>query len=251
MTERTKITDLFGAELAVILSDKIRAVHPTFDKEAYVEAINKQCGPLNYTKRVELHASELHNNLPVGYPQALNILLSILGEENRNETGMFKEYYWVMPIGKYVEVYGLQHFELSMQAIEEITKRNTGEYAIRAFVRQYPKQTLEQMTEWAQSDNFHLRRLASEGLRPKLPWSTKLTVFLKEPEKVFAVLELLKQDEVMFVKRSVANHMTDWLKVNREPTAELLRSWRESDNVHTQWIVKKATKKIEIDTADS
>lgn len=160
---------------------------------------------------------------------------------------MFSEFYWVMPIGKYIEKYGLDHFEESMVAIEEITKRNTGEYAIRPFIRRYPEQTIERMTEWAKSDNFHLRRLASEGLRPKLPWTTKLETFFHNPETVFAILEILIEDEVMFVKKSVANHLTDWLKVNKEPTVELIKKWSKSDNRNTKWIIKRATRKISIE----
>ncbi len=104
--------------------------------------------------------------------------MSILGEENPGETGMFSRFYWVMPIGKYIELYGLNSFETSMQAIGEITKRNTGEYAIRPFIRKYPEQSINQLMVWAQSGNFHLRRLASEGTRPKLPWSKKLDLFI-------------------------------------------------------------------------
>ncbi|HED09155.1 MAG TPA: 3-methyladenine DNA glycosylase, partial [Caldithrix abyssi] len=105
---------------------------------------------------------------------------------------------------------------------------------------------LKQMNNWAQSDNFHLRRLASEGLRPKLPWSTRLDTFNDNPEPVFEILELLKEDEIMFVKKSVGNHLTDWLKVNYDPTAKLLRRWQKSDNEHTKWIVKRATRKIRV-----
>ena len=85
---------------------------------------------------------------------------------------MFKHYYWVLPIGKFVEKYGLENFSVSIKAIEEITKRNTGEYAIRPYLRRYPKKTIAVMEKWSKSKNFHLRRLASEGTRPKLPWAT-------------------------------------------------------------------------------
>ncbi len=241
------ITQYFGANLAELLSNKILLVYQDFNKQDYITAISENCNTLGYTQRIELHADQLHKYLPNEFIQASKILVAILGEENINETGMFSEFYWVMPIGKYIEKYGLDHFEESMASIEEITKRNTGEYAIRPFIRRYPEQTLEKMTEWAQSDNFHLRRLASEGLRPKLPWATKLETFLNNPEPVFAILEILKEDDVMFVKKSVANHLTDWLKVNKEPTVELIKKWSTSDDRNTKWIIKRATRKISID----
>ena len=247
MEKSTGITQHFGENLANILSDKILTVYPGFNKQAYVKNIAQHCQNFGYTQRVELHADQLYNFLPKDFNDSSKILISILGEENKKETGMFSEFYWMMPIGKYIEKYGLEYFDQSMLAIQEITKRNTGEYAIRAFIRKYPEQTLRKMTEWAQSDNFHLRRLASEGLRPKLPWATKLETFIHNPAPVFAILDLLKEDKVMFVKKSVANHLTDWLKVNKEPTVKLIKKWRTSNNIDTKWIIKRATRKISLE----
>ncbi len=123
-----------------------------------------------------------------------------MGEENPNETGMFKEYYWLMPVGKYIEKYGLEHFDISIKAIEELTKRNTGEYAIRPYIRKFPAETLARMKAWAKSDTFHLRRLASEGLRPKLPWALKLDLFVYNPKPVFDILDILKTEHIKFEK---------------------------------------------------
>lgn len=244
MAKDSGITQYFGANLAELLSDKILEVYTDFPKDKYIQAIDNACKDLSYTRRIELHADELKNCLPEDFDEAISILLKILGDENVNETGMFSEFYWIMPIGKYIEKYGTDHFDISINAIEEITKRNTGEYAIRPFIRIYPDKTLAKMKEWAKSDNFHLRRLASEGLRPKLPWATKLDTFLNNPNPVFEILDILKEDEVMFVKKSVANHLTDWLKVNREAANGLISTWSKSKNKQTEWIIKRATRKI-------
>jgi 3-methyladenine DNA glycosylase AlkC len=168
--------------------------------------------------------------------------MRILGPENENETGMFTHFYWLMPVGKFIEKYGLDHFTLSIAAIEEVTKRNTGEYAIRPYARKYPDKTLQVCMRWAKSKNFHLRRLASEGLRPKLPWAPKLDIWNTTPEPVFDILNLLKEDEVRFVKKSVANHVRDWMKVNPPATKKLLTRWSQSKNEHTRWIVKYASR---------
>ena len=241
------ITEQFGKNLAELLSEKINKVYPKFDSASYAEAVERKCEGLTYTKRVELHTEELLLHLPEDYNESVKILISILGEENPKETGMFTNYYWVLPIGKYVEKYGLEHYSVSIAAISEITKRNTGEYAIRPYIRKYPKETLKQMKKWAKSKNFHLRRLASEGLRPKLPWAPKLDTFIDNPKPVFEILEILKEDNIKFVQKSVANHLTDWLKVNPEPTIELLKAWNKTDNLSTQWIIKRATRKFDID----
>lgn len=244
MSVTYSITEQFGTNLAVLLSDKIQSVYSTFDQERFIDGISRNLDGKTYTQRVELFADQLQATIPMEYPESVELLVSILGEENPNETGMFKHFYWVLPIGKFIEKYGLDHLEVSLDAIEEVTKRNTGEYAIRPFVRTYPQECLNRITGWASSENFHLRRLASEGLRPKLPWSPKLDTFLDNPQPVFDILELLKEDSVTFVKKSVANHLTDWLKVRPVPVTTLIKRWQKSDNPHTRWIVKRATRKV-------
>lgn len=239
------ITPKFGPPLAAILSRKIEAVYPHFKSQDYIQSIAEKCEGLSYTQRVELHARVLKEVLPGYFKEDLKILMQILGDENPKETGMFTNYYWLLPVGKYVELYGLEHYQASIEAIGEITKRNTGEYAIRPFIRKYPDKTLVQMKTWAKSPNFHLRRLASEGLRPKLPWAPKLDTFIKSPEAVFEILELLKEDPIKFVQKSVANHITDYLKVNTDPTLKLLSRWKKTDNTHTLWILKHATRKFD------
>lgn len=173
MATNYSITEYFGKNLAELLSEKILQVYPDFDSHSFISKIEALVVEKTFTQRIFVIAEQLQKHLPENYDEALNILLSILGEENPNQTGMFKCYYWIMPIGKFISVFGLDHFESSMKGIEEVTKRNTGEYAIRPFIREYPVETLEIMEKWAMSSNFHLRRLASEGLRPKLPWATK------------------------------------------------------------------------------
>lgn len=244
MPTTIKITELFGANLATLLAEKIITVYPDFPSEAFINAVDANTAGKTYTQRIEIIADELHNFLPDNYSKALGILMSILGPENPNETGMFTYYYWIMPIGKFIEKYGLEDFDASMDALEEVTKRNTGEYAVRPYIRKYPKQAVARMKRWAASDNFHLRRLASEGLRPKLPWAPKLDEFVQNPQPVFDILTLLKEDPVKFVQKSVANHLTDYLKVNPEPTRELINEWKKSNNKNTQWIIKHSTRKL-------
>ncbi len=246
MGEDRSITKWFGDNLAELLSGKIEEVTQSFDREGYIRAVREQCPGLGYSGRIALHAKELKNALPADYSEALEILLSILGEENPGETGMFSEYYWIMPVGKFIETYGLEHFEESMRAIEEVTKRNTGEYAIRPFLRKYPLETIRVMRGWALSDNFHLRRLAAEGIRPKLPWATRLETFIDEPEPVFGILALLMEEGVRFVQKSVANNIADYLKVNPSAARAFIDRYRESGDPNTRWILKYAIRKSDM-----
>lgn len=237
------ITEHFDEKLGAFLADKIVKVYPKFNKREFVGHIKKNKIDKSYTERVELIADSLHTFLGVDYTKAVGILRKILGPENANETGMFTHFYWILPIAKFVEKYGLADFILSMEAIADITKRNTGEYAVRPFIRKYPAQSLRIMKRWAKSDNFHLRRLASEGLRPKLPWASKLDTFIEHPAPVFEILTLLKEDNRMFVKKSVANHLRDYLKVNRREAEKLIKEWSRSSNANTTWILKHAKRK--------
>lgn len=239
-TGRISITDAFGVNLAILLADKILTVHKTFPKKAFCQLIKREVIGKSYTERVVVIADSLREYLPEKYSEALAILMRILGPENTEETGMFTNFYWLLPVGKFIETYGLDDFRISISAIEELTKRNTGEYAIRPYARKYPDKVLAVCTRWAKSNNFHLRRLASEGLRPKLPWATKLDIWNTNPKPIFEILEILKEDEVKFVKKSVANHIRDWMKVNPKETQKVIARWSKSKNENTKWILKHA-----------
>jgi 3-methyladenine DNA glycosylase AlkC/predicted house-cleaning noncanonical NTP pyrophosphatase (MazG superfamily) len=239
-TGKISITMAFGENLAALLADKILVIDKNFQKDAFCQRVKHEVEGQSYTKRVEIIADNLRKYLPSKYTEALAILMEILGPENQYETGMFTIFYWLMPVGKFVEKYGLNDFEASIKAIEEVTKRNTGEYAIRPYARQYPDQIIKICLNWSKSKNFHLRRLASEGLRPKLPWASKLETWINNPQPVFEILENLKSDEIKFVKKSVANHLRDWTKVNPEAAKKVIEKWEKSNDKNTQWIVKSA-----------
>lgn len=233
----------FGKNLAELLTTKISGVFSDFDGDGYTQEIALHYDGKAYTQLVELHADTLKKFLPENYEKSIDLLLKILGPENANETGMFTHFYWILPIAKYIEKYGIVYFDTSIQALEEVTKRSTSEYAIRPFIRKYPNETLKKMTEWSHSKNFHLRRLASEGLRPKLPWATKLEIFIENPQPVFAILDTLISDESKFVQKSVANNLRDYLKVNKDAALKFIAKHSNSDNKNTQWILKHATRK--------
>ncbi len=239
-TGRISITDAFGEELAILLAQKIVAIHRNFETKEFIQCVKRDVAGQSYTKRVGIIADTLKRYLPEDYVKAVEVLMRILGPENIEEIGMFTNFYWLMPVGKFIEKYGLDHFNVSIKAIEEVTKRNTGEYAIRPFARKYPEKTLGVCKKWARSKNFHLRRLASEGLRPKLPWAPKLDTWNLDPQPVFKILEILKEDKVKFVKKSVANHLRDWGKVNPKEAMKIIDHWSKSKNDHTKWILKHA-----------
>lgn len=240
MAEFKQLKYYYDKELAVLLSGKIKPAYSKFDSKSFIRTVSKEVKDLELKARVEVITDALKEHLPKSYKSAVKILLKILGPENENETGMFKEYYWLMPVALFVEKYGLDDFDTSINAISEITKRNTGEYAIRPFIRKYPKETLKIMKKWSKDKNVHIRRLATEGCRPRLPWSQKLDEFINDPTPILPILENLKEDNSLFVKKSVANNINDILKDNYKIGFGVLKKWSKTNNPDTKWIIKHA-----------
>lgn len=235
-----KLKEWFDKDLALLLAAKIKTQYTAFKVRRFVDQADQGVQKLELKGRVELIADFLHTNLPDDYPHAVQILTAILGPENEAETGMFTEGYWLMPVAKYVEKYGLDHFSESIAAIEEITKRHTGEYCIRPFLEQYPERTLNVMRKWSLEPNFHVRRLASEGVRPRLPWAKKLDQFIADPKPILPIMENLKDDPSRFVQKSVANNLNDILKDNYTIGMDILRRWAKDAPKDRQWVIKHA-----------
>ena len=236
----SKLKYYYGRDLATLLADKISSVYPLFQKQVFIDIVDRKTNDLKLKERIKIITETLHDYLPLPYPDVVKIFISILGPPNPYETGMFKEGYWIMPIAYFVETHGIDYFAISTDAIYQITQRNTGEYAVRPFVVKYPKETASLMLKWSYDANVHVRRLSSEGIRPRLPWAKKLDQFVSDPRPILPILENLKQDESLFVRKSVANNINDILKDNYDIGIKLLKKWSGSQNTNTQWIIKHA-----------
>lgn len=238
-----KHKEWFDGDLAQLLAHKISEVYPQFNLRGFVTDIQESVSQLELKARLSCFSDRLNNYLPDNYPQAIEILVSILGKENPNETGMMSEYYWILPIATFVEEHGLEHYTESIDAIAEITKRSTGEFAIRPYLKLEPNKTLEIMQQWSLDDNFHLRRLASEGTRTRLPWATKLTFLIENPQPALLILNNLQDDPIRFVQKSVANHINDILKDNYDIGMNLIYQWLQDASTARKWIIKHALRK--------
>ncbi|NHJ48334.1 MAG: 3-methyladenine DNA glycosylase [Asgard group archaeon] len=240
MAEYKKLKYYFDKELAQLLAKKIKYYYKLFNDKDFIKNISEFVNDLELKDRVELITDNLRKYLPDDYEKAVSYLQLILGPENPKETGMFTEGYWLMPVAFFVEKYGLENFDVSIKTINEITKRHTGEYTVRPFLEKYPVKMLNIMKKWSKDSNVHVRRLACEGVRPRLPWHRRLKIFIENPKPILAILENLKEDESKFVQKSVANCLNDILKDNYEIAMKLLRKWSESKNRNTKWIIKHA-----------
>lgn len=143
----------------------------------------------------------------------------------------------------YVELFGLDELQVSLDALAYFTPYASSEFAIRPFIKQYEAEVMQQMMNWAVHDNFHLRRLASEGCRPRLPWAMALPAFKKDPTLVLPILEQLKDDPEDYVRRSVANNLNDIAKDNPDITLQLAEAWYGKAPT-TDWVVKHACRSL-------
>lgn len=239
-----KLKFWFDLDLAKDLSKKIQSVESDFNHKQFLKSVKDQIDPLELKPRIKVFGDAIYNSLPGEYSNKINTLLNILPAENPNETGMFSDYYWLLPIAQIVEDHGVNDFSISLKAIKEITKRSTGEYAIRPYLEKYPKKTQKKMVSWAKDKNSHVRRLASEGIRINLPWAKKMTQFIDDPAPIIEILSLLKNDPSKYVQKSVANNINDLLKVNYSAAIDLLKTWRKRPSAECGWIIKHALRNL-------
>lgn len=243
MSESIALKVYFGADLAQHLSNLIKPHYPNFPTDLFVESVAIQIEPLQLKGRVAVIADELSNALPTDYSDALNILLNILGPENKSEQGMFTNGYFLMPVAFYVEKYGLQHFEISMHALYEITKRHTSEYAIRPYLDRYPEACLKYLNNWQHDRNPHVRRLVSEGTRPRLPWAKRMKPIKGNPINNLELLAPLLKDPSFYVRKSVANHVNDLTKDYRDTTLDWIYRL-DLTAKETKWIIRHGLRSL-------
>jgi 3-methyladenine DNA glycosylase AlkC len=215
----------FGAEVPAKIAARISAVFPAFDVEAFVADALDGYEALELMPRGRRIAEALGRHLPADYPEAITILLASLGPklEQTGDNGMAPFLY--LPHTCFVARHGLDHFEVSMQAQHTLTQRFTAEFSIRPFLERHPQATLARLREWTGDPSAHVRRLVSEGTRPRLPWAPRLREFQKEPRPVLELLELLKDDPEPYVRRSVANNLNDIGKDHPSILVETSRRW--------------------------
>jgi len=189
---------------------------------------------LELKQRTEHVTAILGQHLAVDYQQALDILKPVSSQFSGLECMVFPDF---------VAKFGLDHFAPSMDALAIFTQYSTSEFAVRPFIVKYGDKMMKQMLQWSYSSNEHIRRLASEGCRPRLPWGFSLKVFKENPDAIFPILENLKQDDSEYVRRSVANNLNDISKDHPERVLEISQKWL-GNNQATDRLVKHACRTL-------
>ncbi len=245
--------DLFNRETTKLLAESVErsaaeyASGATFSAQKLIRAAGRRFPKLELKERIFCLVDLLEQQLPSEFPEAVDILKGALPPPLDPELtdDDFGRFIWVVP-GEYVARHGCseQHLDRSLDFLREATMRFSSELAIRPFLAQFPEQTMVQVRRWAQDANYHVRRLASEGIRPLLPWAMRVKL---PSADVIAVLDQLYQDRTRYVVRSVANNLNDLSKQDPDLLLATLKRWQKKphpDPTEMQWLTSHALRSL-------
>lgn len=224
--------DYINRDTIAKLAEEIGRVHKGFDQSSFLRTVvHKDFSKLELKQRMTAVAGALHEYLPKDYGQVMGIFSKIASRLNGWQN-------WALM--SYIQMFGLEHFEQSVAAMKDLTQYSTAEAAIRPYMIRYEKQMMPILHEWAVDSNEHVRRLAAEGSRPRGVWITHLESFKKDPMPVLKLLEKLKNDPSLYVRKAVANNLNDISKDHPELVIKTAVEWQKDGNRHTDWIIKHA-----------
>ncbi|WP_129665604.1 DNA alkylation repair protein [Phytoactinopolyspora endophytica] len=213
----------FGRDVPERIAAMIVNAHAGFPSAEFVAYALDGYDELELMPRARRIADALFRYLPSEPTKAIEVLVTSLGAKTERLKGM--EPFIYLPHVLFVAEHGLDCPEESFHAQYELTQRFTAEFSIRAFIDRYPDESMDRLRQWASDPSVHVRRLVSEGTRPRLPWAPRLRRFQKDPSPVIELLELLKDDSEEYVRRSVANNLNDIAKDHPDLVVQVCGRW--------------------------
>ena len=234
-----KLKDYYNSAYINLLADKLAVHLKIFDAAGFSCFTKKGVAGKGLLQRQDVFVEAFEKYLPNNYAQNLKLFTKILGPTLPTEQGMYNLGWWLWPMGRYVEKHGAQNIAASLDFIYELTQRFTGEFAIKPLLEANPKLVMKTMLRWSKDPNVHVRRLASEGLRTRLPWAKKTLAALEHPEVYLKILENLKSDSSRFVQKSIGNNLNDLYKDRPDLAEKIVKSWQKTGaEKETLWIIK-------------
>ena len=235
-TERKPFKDWFDSDAARQLSRQIRQVEPTFIARRFQKMALSGIESLEFSQRVQQFSDALAVTLPDDIRQALRLLTQSLPRPLPSCESVTDG--WLQwPVGQFIADHGLEHFEVSFRAMQALTQCFTSEFAVRPFVERYPEKTIKRLTKLAKHSSPHVRRWCSEGVRSRLPWGAKLKGIAEDPAVILPILEILKDDPEIYVRRSVANNVNDISKDHPQLAIDLCRAWNKGAGEDRRWVI--------------
>lgn len=229
------LKEMFNAAYYKQFTAELSKLYKQLPETQFYNALMKGHDSRSLNERLRHTSLTLHEFLPAKLHSTIELLKALVPKLKGGYTNL------VFP--DYIGLYGHERFELSMDALKYFTKFGSSEFAIREYLKRDVKSTLAVMKKWAEDENEHVRRLSSEGSRPRLPWSFKLDDMIKQPKLTQPILAALKEDKSAYVKKSVANHLNDVSKDHPELMLDFVRTWNIK-NPHTAWIIKHASRTL-------
>jgi 3-methyladenine DNA glycosylase AlkC len=219
----------FNEAFYLCTAAELAALHPRFNPGRFVAHALQDLDSRELMARMQRTAEAFHLAMPVSFAEQLTVLRAYAPQIGHSFAGIW-------PCA-HVVAQGLDQPELALPALRDLTRHGSAEFAIRPFLIRDLNGTLSVLKTWATSDDEHVRRLASEGSRPRLPWGERLQALVADPSPTLPLLEALRADPSLYVRKSVANHLNDIAKDHPEVVLDLVAKWDRSVPT-TAWIVR-------------
>jgi 3-methyladenine DNA glycosylase AlkC len=236
MDKPSAFKNLISSDVVKNIASEISKVYPEFKSKEFSK-LSSELSLLELKARVLLITERLKIYLPQDYLKALTILTKVM--DNHKLSG-----FSLWPFSEYIGQFGLEHFDESLDAMRKMTELFTSEFAIRPFFLKNHTKVLKYFMKNSTHKNAHVRRWVSEGSRPLLPWGTRLPIFVMDPTHTLHLLEKLKFDDELYVRKSVANHLNDIAKNHPHVVVEVLRAWEKScpteHKAKIEWVKRHA-----------
>ena len=243
MAEHALTKDGLGEPAVDRIIEALQAAGAQFCADSFRRDALSSLDQLELKDRVRHLITVMSVHLPSSFPETAYILGEI--KEHWPEPDDDHQYYFAAwPIVDYVAKFGLNHPKIALPLLRYLTPLFTAEFAIRSFLEVHPEETYSQMLMWCLDSNEHVRRLASEGIRPRLPWGKQLSQYIKDPAPVVSLLQNLKDDPSDYVRRSVANNLNDISKDHPKLVIETCKSWQNERVTAREWIIRHATRTL-------
>ncbi len=244
------LKDMMGRRLIDLIGESLAAVVPGFDTKRFRSRALKGLDALELKDRAANISHAMAENLPSRFGDLSPLLIQSMGPplEATEDNGLAPFFY--LPHSQLIAIHGVSTFDAGMQANYELTQRFTAEFSIRPFLITHRKKCLSLLKRWTKDPNPHVRRLVSEGTRPRLPWAERLREFQEDPQLALPLLERLKDDSELYVRRSVANHLGDILKDHVDVGFDVCERWLdeiedcddESRCKNRRWMIRHAVR---------
>ena len=221
------LKDLYSAEFLDILVLTSLAIDADFDKVGFFkDTLENQWAKKSLKERMRLITIALEKSLSaLSYHDKIDVLKHVVTKIPKTKHSGLT----LIIFADFVEIFGIKYFDYSLDALKFFTEFGSSEFAIRQFIKLDCARAMKILAEWSLDKNYHIRRLASEGCRPNLPWGEGLTVFKRDPAAILPILENLKNDESEYVRRSVANNINDISKNHPQVVLDLMMKWKDQN----------------------